>query len=691
MIVLMLALFLSWTEDFESQAYFPPNNWMIVNEDALDAVWYRAECQAHSGVKAAVCYYDTLYPGLSHTNLDYLITPLILPDGNDSTLSFWAVSTTSAGCSLDVMICTSTVPNMTSFTILQTYVITSMSWSQQIVSLASYSGIPIYVAFRARRIPLQEMLGIDDITLPDLTSQPSVCNGRLRSKGPPSQKYLQVWGTNYEMGFAHGYLIASEIMSIYINRWIGYTSYHSVTPNYFEYTYLPWYREKYYIPPKFQEEAEGIIDGITAKGVSLYHPALDRDLTAEDIIVLTGAGDEVDFGCSSLSGWGESTSSDDTLQGGFIIARNVDGKVGLYTTLGNVSFIIAYSPGDPNKQRFFNVNFAGVFGAFSCLNERSVGLCSNSGNHPDTNSIPPNSLLGSLLSSRLAIETIDPDGNGVDDIFDIDFMKNHSEHLRSNEYHVYSSFDSAHPIPGAIIEMNHQGDTMRFTSHNYIPPPINSQWNLAVTNHDRLLHPPVYCGRYQRIADSLNADYHLNTQRAMSITNAVAVNYNYATASCTYHSIVLRPDIAIEHPDWPCVGVSYARCYQAAHTQDKVWYSWNELFEGVPSGVEEEDKWEMEKTNWEVTCSPNPFRERVTMHFSGDWKKGKLGEGEIKIYDISGRMVKMILLLPFDLSLGAKATWDGSDDDGKTLPNGIYFIAFECGSRIANYKVLLLR
>jgi len=68
----MLALFLSWTEDFESQAYFPPNNWMIVNEDALDAVWYRAECQAHSGVKAAVCYYDTSYPGLSRTNLDYL-------------------------------------------------------------------------------------------------------------------------------------------------------------------------------------------------------------------------------------------------------------------------------------------------------------------------------------------------------------------------------------------------------------------------------------------------------------------------------------------------------------------------------------------------------------------------------------------------------------------------------------------
>jgi hypothetical protein len=631
MIVLMLSLFLAWTEDFEPQAYFPPDKWMIVNEDALDAVWYRADFQAHSGVKAAVCYYDTAYSGLSHTNLDYLITPRILPAGSDTILSFWAVSTMSSDCSLDVMISTAAIPTMNSFSTLQTFIIASAVWEQKILSLASYSGTPIYTAFRARRIPLQDALGIDDITLPDRTSQQAACNGRLRTKGPPSQKYLQVWGTNYEMGFAHGYLISSEIMSMYINRWIGYTSYHSVTPDYFEYIYLPWYREKYYIPLKYQDEAQGIIDGIAAKGVSLYHPALGRNLTAEDIIVLTGAGDDEKFGCSSLSGWGESTSSDDTLQGGYIIARNVDGKVGLYTTLGNASLIIAYTPSDPNEQKFFNVSFAGVFGAFSCINERGIGLCSNSGNHPDTNAIPPNSLLGSLLSSRLAIELSDPDGNGVNDIFDIDSVKTHSEHLRSNEYHVYSPYDTAHPIPGAIIEMNHLGDTMRFASHNYIAPPINSQWNLAVTNHDRLLYPPVFCGRYQRLADSLNADYHLNSQRAMTIANTVAVNYNYNTASCTYHSMVLRPDIAVEHPDWPCVGVSYARCYQAAHTQGKVWYSWNELFDGV-SGVEEEVVKPIKQTSTIATIFAGPLRLPKSQ--------------KCRVFSITGRQVDVSKMTP---------------------------------------------
>lgn len=622
--ILTLILCTTWTETFETQNYFPPDNWLVVNEDALDAVWYRMLCQGHSGVYAATCYYDTTYTGLSHTNLDYLITPRVLPQGSDTLVQFWYLTTSSTPCSLDIMVSTASTPDMTTFNVVQTFMLTDPTWTELTVPLSSYSGTPIYIAFRIRRIPLQAAIGLDDITLPDITSQPSVCNGRMRTKGPPSQKYLQVWGTNYEMGFAHGYLLASEIMSIYINRWIGYTDFHSVTPDYYEYTYLPWYREKYYIPVKFQEEGEAVIDGIAAKGVSLYHPALGRDLIAEDILVLTGAGDEEDFKCSSLSGWGGSTSGDDTLQGGYIIARNVDGPVGLYTTLANVSSIIAYAPSDPNEQKFFNVSFAGVFGAFSCLNEYGVGLCSNSGNHPDTNFIPPNSLLGSLLANRLAIEAIDPDGSGVNDIFDIDSMKLHTEHLRSNEYHVYSPYDASHPIPGAIIEMNNIGDTMRFSTHNYIAPQIYSQWNLAVTNHDRLLYPPVYCGRYQRLADSLNADFHLNTQRAITIVNTVAVNYNYSTSHCTYHSMVLRPNIAVEHPDWPFVGVSYARCYRAAQTQGKIWYSWNELFDGVPGIVEVVQK---------------PIKKSMPMAtiISGPLQMPK--DKNYKIFDITGRQV----------------------------------------------------
>ena len=582
MAFLMLFICGAWTESFETQNFFPPNDWIIVNEDALDAVWYRVTGSGHTGTKVAICYFDTAYTGLDHTNLDYLITPQVLPQPGDTLLSFWCISTTTAGCSLDIMISSAAPVSMPSLSVLQTINVTSTSWTQYSVSLSPYIGVPVYIAFRIRRVPISRVFGLDDVTLPNMTSQPYICNGRLRTKGTPSQKYLQAWGSHYQMGYAQGFYLAEEIMASFNHRWIGYTSYHACTPSVWENSFLPPFRLYFYVPQKFQDEAQGLCDGIIAKGVSLYHSALGRDITSEDLLALTAATSPDKFGCSSVSGWGQSTAADDTLQGGFIIGRNVDAGVGLYTIMGNISLIIAYASSDPGEQAFFNVSMAGIFGAFSCVNRNGVGLCQNTGNHPDTDTILPNSLLGDFLSSRLAVENVDPDGSGVNDIYDIDSMKVHSEHVRSNDLHVFSPNDASHPVPAAILEINHLADTLRFVSHNTIPPAINSSWNLVVTNHDRLLYPPASCWRYQRLADSLNADLHLNTPRTMRIANTVAISYDPGTSHCTYHSMVLRPDLVVTNPDWPCVGVSYARCQSSAHTQGKVWYSWNELFEGVP-------------------------------------------------------------------------------------------------------------
>jgi hypothetical protein len=428
------------------------------------------------------------------------------------------------------------------------------------------------------------------------------------------------------MGFAHGFYLAEEVMATLNHRWIGYSSYHACTPSIWENSFLPDFRTYFYVPQKFLDEAQGMCDGIVAKGVSLYHTALGRNITSEDILALTAATSPDKFGCSSLSGWGQSTATDDTLQGGFVIGRNVDARVGLYTIMGNVSLIIAYASDGPGEQPFFNVSMAGIFGAFSCVNRNGVGLCQNTGNHPNTGPIPPNSLLGDFLSSRLGIENVDPDGSGVNDIYDIDSMKVNSEHVRSNDLHVFSPNDAAHPVPAAILEINHLGDTLRYVSHNSIPPAINSAWNLAVTNHDRLLYPPVSCWRYQRLADSLNADYHLNTPRTMRIANTVAISYDPGTSHCTYHSMVLRPDLVVTNPDWTCVGVSYARCCRAAHTQGKVWYSWNELFEGVP-GVEVE----------EVTANPPRKASLPAMILTGPLR---VPNGQNwRIYDIAGREI----------------------------------------------------
>ncbi|GAJ02934.1 unnamed protein product [marine sediment metagenome] len=99
MILFIFFIHCAWTESFETQNYFPPNDWIIVNEDGLDA--------------------DTTYSGLSFTNLDYIITPQVLPNTSDSLLSFWYCATTSAGCSLDIMVSTASPFAMPLFNLVQ--------------------------------------------------------------------------------------------------------------------------------------------------------------------------------------------------------------------------------------------------------------------------------------------------------------------------------------------------------------------------------------------------------------------------------------------------------------------------------------------------------------------------------------------------------------------------------------------
>lgn len=628
MILFIFFIHCAWTESFETQNYFPPNDWIIVNEDGLDACWYRAADQGHTGTHSATCYADTTYSGLSFTNLDYIITPQVLPNTSDSLLSFWYCATTSAGCSLDIMVSTASPFAMPLFNLVQTFYVTETSWTQQTVNLSSYNGIPVYIGFRIRGIPIGEQIYLDDIELPDMTVQLSICNGRLRTKGPPGQKYLQVWGSHYEMGYAHGFLLGEEAMANIIRFAVGSTNLHMMTPIEYEYGILPYFRLRFYIPQKYEDEAQGAYDGIVAKGVDLTHPELGRDITAEDILCLNAVDDFGIFWCSSISGWGESTINDDTLQAGMVIARNLDFSTGQYTSLGNTSVIIACSPDASDEQDFILVSMAGLFGCLSGINKQGVGLCSNYGNHPDTAYIPSHSLVPLGLSCRYAIETIDPDSNGINDIFDITHAMHDSTCLMSWDVHLFSPYDALHPIPAGILEINNIGDSLRLVSDNSIPPAINSDWNFCVTNHDRVYHPPEYCYRYQVMADSLNNDFHLTTQRAIAIENAVA-NWSYFAG--TVQSMVFRPNLILEHPDWPFVGVSYAYRNQGAHTHYKHYYSWNELFEGVP-GVEEQDLCPSKKYNYSATIFSGPLQLPV----------GK----KCKVFDITGRQVDRDKLSP---------------------------------------------
>jgi hypothetical protein len=82
---------------------------------------------------------------------------------------------------------------------------------------------------------------------------------------------------------------------------------------------------------------------------------------------------------------------------------------------------------------------------------------------------------------------------------------------------------------------------------------------------------------------------------------------------------------------------------------------------------------------------PNPFQDRINFSVvHGVTSK------ELKIYDSAGRMVK-ILFLPTAYSLLPTVVWDGSDQSGRPVPPGVYFVRTAAGSSTIQEKIIRLR
>jgi hypothetical protein len=91
---------------------------------------------------------------------------------------------------------------------------------------------------------------------------------------------------------------------------------------------------------------------------------------------------------------------------------------------------------------------------------------------------------------------------------------------------------------------------------------------------------------------------------------------------------------------------------------------------------------------------PNPFIEKVDIKLSIGQRAKCI---ELKIYDVTGRIVKDFQLPTAYSLLPTPISWDGRDDTGKKLPAGIYFLEFavssagDAGDYKETRKLILLR
>ncbi|MBA7640557.1 hypothetical protein ES703_48227 [subsurface metagenome] len=81
--------------------------------------------------------------------------------------------------------------------------------------------------------------------------------------------------------------------------------------------------------------------------------------------------------------------------------------------------------------------------------------------------------------------------------------------------------------------------------------------------------------------------------------------------------------------------------------------------------------------------SPNPFRNRVSIKFSMEYKADDI---ELKIYDATGRLVK-----EFNHLTNQQILWNGTDASNRKLPSGVYFLKFKTERVTETRKLLLIR
>jgi hypothetical protein len=89
-----------------------------------------------------------------------------------------------------------------------------------------------------------------------------------------------------------------------------------------------------------------------------------------------------------------------------------------------------------------------------------------------------------------------------------------------------------------------------------------------------------------------------------------------------------------------------------------------------------------------LRISPNPFQKLTTVSFCIEQSAKSIG---LKIYDVSGRLVKDLTCAMPHAPCTMQISWDGTDHTNRGLPGGVYFLRLEAGDYTEIEKIVLLR
>jgi len=337
-------------------------------------------------------------------------------------------------------------------------------------------------------------------------------------------RVLRVHGTPREMGYAHGFLLASEIES-FADVLLSFGALSSVKS--YEKQVRPLVAQKFKFDAEEEDELAGMLEGMKAKlGRAPRMENLKRDVDIVDLKAGNALGDWVGFGCSSFSAWGPMTAD-----GGTITARNFD-YPSFPPQLALAATIIVHAPSRAGARRWFTIGYPGMIGVITGVNEEGVGAFLHDVPAPLAKD------RDDLVPRMIALRRIMVEQGAKDAVASAAERLRAMTTYRGNNVHVTSPFDGKTAPAGVVeydgVEAKNGGVDLR--------GPDDGRAFVLCTNHHRLRSEPEACKRYASIEAALKEAAASGAKIDAAKARDIMLHATQHRGSVTLHTIVLLPN-----------------------------------------------------------------------------------------------------------------------------------------------------
>ena len=354
-------------------------------------------------------------------------------------------------------------------------------------------------------------------------------NGKLTTVD--GVKVLRIWGDPAERGFAHGYLLADEIIELFEDFLAderlsggpeGFTAMSAK------------FRELMKIPKPYLAELRGIKAGLEAKkGGDITITALDRELTLRDLVAMNCIPDSIGIACSSFAAWGDLTPDRKTLSG-----RNLDWHEAKF--LRTTQIIVAHIPAKGAPQNAWtSITWPGMIICLTGMNEHGVTVSMH--DVFDTRPSQRNGFTPRGFCLRAAIEGADA-GNVIDSVKAI--LKKHVPIVGNN---VPVSFPCENNTASAVV-FEYDGNKKRSRGVTVRRPHFKRDDKprfIVATNDYHKRGSYSHCRRFETLLQTLETMGSSATgiekkkvEAGFKMLGSVSMKSGYVT----YHSVVFEPN-----------------------------------------------------------------------------------------------------------------------------------------------------